>query len=217
MDFVQSLRPEHLQSFWYSASKYCFALIGTFVSLLWITAQDKEEAAGYKEKLDEYRWTLRLSSKSADFLERAISMLATSTGILVKAIPVKPNTEYFLNRHKNMITTSISTTAAAAPENSSYAQPDFQESETETHEEFTANGEDTGETPSTSGVAGGDYMSDHLWFASNTRIGDFDAVYGEAGSAMQPPYLGIADTANGYEFQSFAKQGPIGESSSRVP
>ncbi|KAF2429170.1 hypothetical protein EJ08DRAFT_302414 [Tothia fuscella] len=86
-DFVRSLRPEHLQSFWYSASKYCFAVVGTFIGLLWITATTKEEAKGYKDKLEEYRWTLRLSSKSAEFLDRAISMLTTSTGLLVKAIP----------------------------------------------------------------------------------------------------------------------------------
>ncbi|KAF2843293.1 hypothetical protein M501DRAFT_906725, partial [Patellaria atrata CBS 101060] len=82
MDFVQGLRAEHLQSFWYSASRYCFALIGTFVSLLWVTSTNKEEADFYKNKLEEYRWILRLSSKSAPFLERAISTLATSTGVL---------------------------------------------------------------------------------------------------------------------------------------
>jgi hypothetical protein len=88
-DFVRSLRPEHLQSFWYSASKYCFALVGTFIGLLWVTASTREEADSYKEKLEEYRWTLRLSSKSAEFLDRAISMLTISTATLVKAIPEK--------------------------------------------------------------------------------------------------------------------------------
>ncbi|KAF1987181.1 hypothetical protein K402DRAFT_52679 [Aulographum hederae CBS 113979] len=93
MDFVKSLRPEHLQSFWYSASKYNFALIGTFVSLLWATAPTKEEADICRKKLDEYRWTLRLSSKSADFLDRAIAMLTASTLQFVKAIPEKPTQE----------------------------------------------------------------------------------------------------------------------------
>jgi hypothetical protein len=88
-DFVKSLRPEHLQSFWYSASKYSFAVVGTFISLLWATALTKEEAEGYRQKLEEYRWTLRLSSKSAEILDRAISMLTTSTGMLVKSIPEK--------------------------------------------------------------------------------------------------------------------------------
>ncbi|KAF2672666.1 hypothetical protein BT63DRAFT_369059 [Microthyrium microscopicum] len=88
-EFVKSLRPEHLQSFWYWASKYCFAIVGTFISLLWATSLRQEEADAYKEKLEEYRWTLRLSSKSAEILDRAASMLATSTGVLVKAIPAK--------------------------------------------------------------------------------------------------------------------------------
>ena len=87
MDFVRSLRAEHLQSFWYSSSKYCFALVGTFIGLLWATAGSKDEAENYKEKLEEYRWTLRLSSKSAEFLDRAISQLTSSTGLLMKAIP----------------------------------------------------------------------------------------------------------------------------------
>jgi hypothetical protein len=61
--------------------------VGTFIGLLWVTATSKEEAETYREKLEEYRWTLRLSSKSAEFLDRAISMLTTSTGLLVKTIP----------------------------------------------------------------------------------------------------------------------------------
>lgn len=87
-EFVKSLRPEHLQSFWYWSSKYCFAVIGTFISLLWNTAANQAEAEVLKEKLEEYRWTLRLRS-SAEILDRAASMLATSTGVLVKAIPPK--------------------------------------------------------------------------------------------------------------------------------
>lgn len=88
-EFVRGLRPEHLQSFWYSASCFSFAVVGTFIGLLWVTAASREEADSYKEKLEEYRWTLRLSSKSAEFLDRAISMLTISTATLVKAIPEK--------------------------------------------------------------------------------------------------------------------------------
>ncbi|KAF1813081.1 hypothetical protein P152DRAFT_396254 [Eremomyces bilateralis CBS 781.70] len=56
--FVNSLRPEHLQSFWYSASAYNFALIATFIGLLWATSETNEAAAIYREKLDEYRWDI---------------------------------------------------------------------------------------------------------------------------------------------------------------
>ncbi len=88
LDFVNTLRPEHLQSFWYSASKYNFALVGTFISLLWVTSPPSGEDAGfYKKKLDEYRWSLRLSSKNAEIFERAIALMATSTGVLVKGLP----------------------------------------------------------------------------------------------------------------------------------
>lgn len=89
VEFVKGLRAEHLQSFWYAASKYNFALVGTFIGLLWATALTQEEAQSYQERLEEYRWTLRLSSKSAEILDRAASMLAISTGVLVKAIPEK--------------------------------------------------------------------------------------------------------------------------------
>ncbi|KAI9765124.1 MAG: Fungal specific transcription factor [Geoglossum simile] len=82
MDFVNRLKPEHLQSFWYFASKVNFALIGTFGSLLWATAPGREEADFYKSRLGEYRWTLRVSSKGAEFMEFAVGMLDASTGLL---------------------------------------------------------------------------------------------------------------------------------------
>lgn len=82
MDLVNRLKPEHLQSFWYFASKVNFTLIGTFGSLLWATAPAREEAEFYKLRLREYRWTLSVSSKRADFLEYAVSMLDASRAML---------------------------------------------------------------------------------------------------------------------------------------
>ncbi len=83
MDFVNRLKPEHLQSFWYFASKVNFALISTFGSLLWATAPGREEAEFYRHRLGEYRWTLRVSSKGAsEFLGFAVQMLDASTELL---------------------------------------------------------------------------------------------------------------------------------------
>jgi hypothetical protein len=79
---VNRLKPEHLQAFWYFASKVNFTLIGTFGSLLWATAPAKEEAEFYKLRLREYRWTLSVSSKRADFLDHAVSMLDASRAML---------------------------------------------------------------------------------------------------------------------------------------
>ncbi|KAI4679548.1 hypothetical protein J4E81_010354 [Alternaria sp. BMP 2799] len=91
ISFVQSLRPEHFQSFWYSSSTYNFILIGSFISLLWVTSPSREEAAKYRAHLDQYRWIIRLSSKSADFLERALVSLDVSSSALMKAIPGETN------------------------------------------------------------------------------------------------------------------------------
>ena len=82
MDFVNRLKPEHLRAFWYFASKINFTLIGTFGSLLWATAPAHEEAEFYKTRLREYRWTLSVSSKRAEFLDYAVQMLDTSRAML---------------------------------------------------------------------------------------------------------------------------------------
>jgi hypothetical protein len=82
MDFVNRLKPQHLQAFWYFASKINFTLIGTFGSLLWATAPAKEEAQFYKTRLQEYRWTLSVSSKRAEFLDYAVHMLDASRAML---------------------------------------------------------------------------------------------------------------------------------------
>jgi len=82
MDFVNRLRHEHLQAFWYFPSKTNFTLIGTFGSLLWATAPTQEEADFYKTRLREYRWTLSVSSKRAEFLDYAVQMLDASRAML---------------------------------------------------------------------------------------------------------------------------------------
>ncbi|CCX30371.1 Similar to Transcriptional activator protein DAL81; acc. no. P21657 [Pyronema omphalodes CBS 100304] len=82
MDFVNRLKPEHLQSFWYFSSKVNFALIGTFGALLWATSPTIQEAEFYKARLSEYRWTLRVSSRGAHFMEFAVGVLDASAGYL---------------------------------------------------------------------------------------------------------------------------------------
>jgi hypothetical protein len=85
MDYFNRLKPEHLQSFWYFASKFNFALIGTFAGLCFATSVSQEEAEFYQRRLQEYRWTLRVSNKSAEFLEIASGILESAVGSLLKA------------------------------------------------------------------------------------------------------------------------------------
>ncbi|KKK21220.1 hypothetical protein P175DRAFT_0487261 [Aspergillus ochraceoroseus IBT 24754] len=89
MDFVNRLRPLHLRSFWPAASRTHFALIGSFGVLLRITAPTKEEAEFYRLRLCEYRWTLSVSKKDAEFLAFALDSLDNATN-LDHHVPGKP-------------------------------------------------------------------------------------------------------------------------------
>ncbi|KUJ17850.1 uncharacterized protein LY89DRAFT_732561 [Mollisia scopiformis] len=78
IDLVSKLEPAHLQCFWYFCSRVNLAIIGTFGSLLWATSDNSEEAEFYKAQLAEYRWTLRVSSKAAEFMKFTVGMLDAS-------------------------------------------------------------------------------------------------------------------------------------------
>lgn len=71
MDFVESLRPEHLEGFWWFASAKCLALIGVYGALLWATSTSEEEAVLYRQKLDDFRWSLKVRAKSSRFVSNA--------------------------------------------------------------------------------------------------------------------------------------------------
>jgi hypothetical protein len=78
IDLVSKLEPAHLQCFWYFCSRVNLAIIGTFGSLLWATSDNVEEAEFCKSQLAEYRWTLRVSSKAAEFMKFTVGMLDAS-------------------------------------------------------------------------------------------------------------------------------------------
>jgi hypothetical protein len=82
MDFVNRLKPTHLQAFWHFASKVNFALIGTFGCLLWASAPGREEAEFYRVRLEEYKWTLRVSVKELGFMAFASRHLDAATKLL---------------------------------------------------------------------------------------------------------------------------------------
>lgn len=84
--FVYRLRPEHLQSFWYFASKVNLGIIGSFGCLLWATAEGKDEADYFKTKLSEYKWTLRVSSKGVEFMGSAMDIIDASVSLLTEQL-----------------------------------------------------------------------------------------------------------------------------------
>ena len=88
MDFVNRLRPEHLDAFWYFASASNFALIGTFGALLMATSPGKEEAEFYRCRLREFQWTLGVSAKKAGWIRSAGEMLEVNLEML-EGLPEK--------------------------------------------------------------------------------------------------------------------------------
>lgn len=113
MDFTNRLRPEHLTSFWYFPSKTNFALIGAFGGLLLATAPGQEEADFYRTRLDEFKWTLCVSSKNASFLDFAVESL-NSYNHLLQALPPKPSTKD-LNRSMPAPSTTTKASASSKP------------------------------------------------------------------------------------------------------
>ena len=95
MDFVNRLRPSHFKSSWPLTSVSNFGLIGSFGVLLSATAPTTEEAGFYRARLEEYRWTLSVSSRNADFLDSAIHLLDSSTELL-QHVPEKPEIAEFV-------------------------------------------------------------------------------------------------------------------------
>ena len=82
IDFVQSLKPQHLSSFWYFASPQNFALIAVFGTLLLSTAINSEESDFYRTKLREYRWMLKINSENgARYMKPAIALLDANMGL----------------------------------------------------------------------------------------------------------------------------------------
>ena len=82
IDFVQSLKPQHLSSFWYFASAQNFALVAVFGTLLLSTA-GHDEAEFYRKKIREYRWTLKINSENgARFMKPAMALLDANMALL---------------------------------------------------------------------------------------------------------------------------------------
>lgn len=171
--------------------------MGTFISLLWVTSLDNEEADSYKANLDEYRWTLRLSSRSAEFLERAISMLATSTGVLMKESGERPDPVSVLSRHLRRATLE-SSTAQHRSDTVSQVHSIVYQSESEFHED-TSPENVFDDTVSENGVGHGEWNAEQAWFATAASNGD--DIFG--GDSSVNPYLqmpGTGDPQNRLQF-----------------
>ncbi|KAJ5884856.1 hypothetical protein N7495_009366 [Penicillium taxi] len=115
MDFVNRLRPVHLRSFWPASARTNFSLIGSFGMLLRISAPTNEEAEFYRIRLCEYRWTLGVSHKNAEFMGFALESLDNAT-TLNQHVPQKPGIEELMATAAKQPVSRLPTTTAASYE-----------------------------------------------------------------------------------------------------
>ena len=78
INFVEALRPEHLQSFWWFASPRSLAFIRTYGGLLWATSSTDKEADFYRRKLEDFRWSLKVRAKGVSFVAVALQEMDDS-------------------------------------------------------------------------------------------------------------------------------------------
>ncbi|KAE8411829.1 hypothetical protein BDV36DRAFT_75284 [Aspergillus pseudocaelatus] len=75
MAFVRTLRPDHLEAFWFFASGFIFSLVGSFVTLLLVTSHSEAEKAHWRERLNDYLWSLRIMGKGNEPMRYAVNRL----------------------------------------------------------------------------------------------------------------------------------------------
>lgn len=78
MRFIDTLRPEHLQAFWWFATPKSLALIRTYGALLWATSGSEAEAEYYRQRLVDFQWSLKVRSKGVGCVTAAIREMEES-------------------------------------------------------------------------------------------------------------------------------------------
>lgn len=93
MRFIETLRPEHLQAFWWFATPKSLALIRTYGALLWATSSTDLEAEYYRQRLVDFQWSLKVRSKGVGCVTAALREMEDSLLDLdmAKSPPVVPS------------------------------------------------------------------------------------------------------------------------------
>lgn len=90
LEFVDSLKPQHLTSFWYFCSSACLSLAISFGNLLVGSSTNEEEREVFLGKLKEFRWILRVSGESgAKFMKPALAAMMVNPDELHRVEPTR--------------------------------------------------------------------------------------------------------------------------------
>ncbi|KAL6931849.1 hypothetical protein ACO0R3_003316 [Hanseniaspora guilliermondii] len=83
IDFVEELKPEHINGFWYSCSSNNLSLIGSFIALLYCTSETSEEKLIFRNYLKRYIYILRTTLANFQKAKTALEFAQLLDEILI--------------------------------------------------------------------------------------------------------------------------------------
>lgn len=83
IDFVEELKPEHINGFWYSCSSNNLSLIGSFIALLYCTSETSEEKLIFRNYLKRYIYILSTTLASFQKAKTALEFAQLLDEILI--------------------------------------------------------------------------------------------------------------------------------------
>ncbi|EXJ86695.1 hypothetical protein A1O3_03648 [Capronia epimyces CBS 606.96] len=75
INLVESLKPNHLVSFWYSMTAHNLVLAGEFGCYLYLTETRFEQRQLYLSQLRQYRWLLTMNNSGSAYIRQALNSL----------------------------------------------------------------------------------------------------------------------------------------------
>jgi hypothetical protein len=95
VEWLSQIRPEHLEGFWYNASRNNLVLLGTFITLLQAVAFTTADRESIKKLFERLKWQLRIFSRGNELFEGALRRVDEKRtwveSVLEKGfIPIRP-------------------------------------------------------------------------------------------------------------------------------
>ncbi|KAH8898622.1 hypothetical protein GQ53DRAFT_741932 [Thozetella sp. PMI_491] len=85
VSLLEGLQPEHTGAFWWGASAYQVATVGSLACLLWATSEGQDEMQWCAKKVQDLRWILRVRSKASLFMKEALKLIEQDLSSFIPA------------------------------------------------------------------------------------------------------------------------------------
>lgn len=126
LKFLNELRAEHLQTFWYTSAKNGFSNIVIFGYFLTLISKDKSEFDSCKDKIEEFVWKLKINTKNAEFLHHSVLWWSQMKKILAQKLDrITFFNEENINDAMSLILISSQSPIQEKPLNDSFLLPEL--------------------------------------------------------------------------------------------